>query len=519
MSTAVNPLFDALLDGRAQAHGEQASGELLTDDRGHRVDDAEFFGTASAFAAVLADAGVTPGDRVAAQLEKSWQALALYVGTVRAGAVFLPLNTAYTDSELAYFIGDAEPRVLVVDPARLDKSTALAAQQPFDTCVMSLDRQGMGTLIDRASTATPVSVVPRSPEDLAAILYTSGTTGRSKGAMLSHANLLSNAEVLVDAWAFTADDVLLHALPIFHTHGLFVACNTVFLSGARMQFLARFDPDAVIESLPEATVMMGVPTFYKRLLADARFDAAAARHMRLFVSGSAPLLAATHAEFEHRTGQRILERYGMTETNMNCSNPYRGERRAGTVGPALPGVEVRLAATGTDTSAAAGDVGMLEVRGPNVFSGYWRMPEKTREELGEDGWFITGDLATIDAEGYVTIVGRNKDLVISGGYNIYPKELEVEIDALDGVLESAVVGAPDDDLGERVIAFAVTGDQTEQALDEASLLAALAPRLARYKLPRRIHFIDELPRNAMGKVMKNVLRERALETARDATAE
>ena len=511
MSTTVNPLFDALLAGRAQANGT-GNGSLLTDDGGRHVSDTGFFDTAAAFAAALVDAGVAPGDRVAAQVEKSWQALALYVGTVRAGAIFLPLNTAYTESELAYFIGDAEPRVLVVDPTRLDASTKLATKQSFSLNVMSLGRQGEGTLVDNASQAPAVAVVTRAPADLAAILYTSGTTGRSKGAMLTHANLLSNAEVLVEAWAFSADDVLLHALPIFHTHGLFVACNTVLLSGARMQFLARFDLDAVLESLPEATVMMGVPTFYVRLLTDARFDAAAARHMRLFVSGSAPLLASTHVEFENRTGQRILERYGMTETNMSCSNPYHGERRAGTVGPPLPGIEVRLRDMSTGQLSTTGEVGMLEVRGPNVFSGYWRMPEKTREELGEDGWFITGDLATIDDTGYVTIVGRDKDLVISGGYNIYPKELEVELDALEGVLESAVVGMPDSDLGERVIAFAVVSG-TSDAIDEAALLGKLEPRLARYKQPRHIHIIEELPRNAMGKVMKNVLRERAVELA------
>lgn len=500
---SVNPLFDAIVAGRALGDGR-----LMSDDAGDVVSDARFMQQVEALSAALVHAGVEPGDRVAAQVDKSWQALALYVATVRAGAVFLPLNTAYTDTELDYFLNDAQPRVLVVDPARAHAAVGLVQAAHLDCEVLDLDALGNGSLIERAARAPAAGPVARTAEDLAAILYTSGTTGRSKGAMLSHRNLLSNAEVLVQEWAFSADDVLLHALPIFHTHGLFVACHTCLMSGAQLRFHNRFDAQRIIDCLPEATVMMGVPTFYVRLLAHDGFNAELVRHMRLFVSGSAPLLAATHEQFETLTGQRILERYGMTETNMNCSNPYRGERRAGTVGPPLPGVEVRLVDGEGAPLAGATDphaIGTLQVRGPNVFSGYWRMPEKTREELAEDGWFTTGDLASIDADGYVTIVGRDKDLVICGGYNVYPKELEQALDALDGVVESAVVGAPDPDLGERVVAFAVVQPGT----DPAKLLEALEPSLARYKRPRELHPIDELPRNTMGKVMKKTLRERA----------
>ena len=362
-----------------------------------------------------------------------------------------------------------------------------------------------GSLVDRALRAPATfATVARAEGDLAAILYTSGTTGRSKGAMLTHANLLSNAQVLQEAWRFTADDVLLHALPIFHTHGLFVATNTVLTAGASMIFLARFDPDAIFAYLPDATAMMGVPTFYTRLLADERLNRRSTEHMRLFTSGSAPLLAETHKAFEARTGQRILERYGMTETNMNTSNPYEGERRGGTVGFPLAGVDLRIVDATSGERVADGEIGVIEVKGPNVFTGYWQMPEKTKAEFRDDGFFITGDLGLIDADGYVAIVGRGKDLVITGGYNVYPKEVEIALDELQGVVESAVIGIPHADFGEAVVGV-VVGDA---GLREADLAGALKDRLARFKQPKRIVFVDELPRNAMGKVQKSVLRER-----------
>ena len=498
-----NPLHDAIEAGRARGDGT-----LLATRAGDTIDDARFADLAARFAGALAAAGAAPGDRVAVQVAKSWQALALYVGCVRAGFVFLPLNPAYTEAELDYFIGDAEPAALVVDPAAESGARALCeARGTGAPRLLTLDADGRGSLADAAGSAAPAPVAARAPDDLAAILYTSGTTGRSKGAMLTQRNLLSNASTLVGAWRFEPSDTLLHALPIFHTHGLFVACHTVLLSGARMIFHEGFDAGSLVAAMPRATVLMGVPTFYTRLLAEDGFDADAASGMRLFVSGSAPLLAETHRAFEARTGQRILERYGMTETNMNCSNPYEGERRAGTVGPALPGVEARARDADSGGLVGAGEVGVLEVRGPNVFAGYWRMPDKTAEELREDGFFVTGDLATIDGDGYVTIVGRTKDLVISGGYNVYPKEIEQRLDELDAVAESAVVGAPHPDFGEAVVAFVVPAGGGS-SVDEAALLAELDASIARYKRPKRVFGIDALPRNAMGKVQKNVLRER-----------
>jgi malonyl-CoA/methylmalonyl-CoA synthetase len=447
--------------------------------------------------------GVRPGDRVAVQVEKTPEAALLYLATLRAGAVYLPLNPAYTLAELDYFIGDAEPALIVCTPAARHGLLGVARGAGVET----LDAAGKGSLADRAAGAPKLfDDVTRAADDLAAILYTSGTTGRSKGAMLTHANLASNAEVLAQAWRFSADDVLLHALPIFHVHGLFVAINTVLLAGASMIWLAKFDPEAVVASLPDASVMMGVPTFYTRLLQDPRLDRGLTAGIRLFVSGSAPLLADTHREWSARTGHAILERYGMTETGMNTSNPYDGDRIAGTVGLPLPGVEARIADPESGRELPAGEIGMIEVRGPNVFKGYWRMPEKTAAEFRVDGFFITGDLGLIDERGYVQIVGRGKDLVISGGFNVYPKEVEGEIDALEGVVESAVIGLPHPDLGEGVTA--VVAVSPGATLTEDEVLKALAVRLAGFKRPKRVLFVDDLPRNTMGKVQKAALRER-----------
>jgi malonyl-CoA/methylmalonyl-CoA synthetase len=453
----------------------------------------------------MAARGVKPGDRVAVQVEKSVPALTLYLACLRFGAVYLPLNTAYTPAEIEYFVGDSEPALVVCDPARRDAIAPMA--EAAGAVVETLDGAGQGSILDLAaaeSHAFPTALVEE--DELAAILYTSGTTGRSKGAMLTHGNLVSNALTLRDEWRFTADDVLIHALPIYHVHGLFVATNVALLADASMLFCARFNPDEVMRLMPRATVMMGVPTFYTRLLKHPGLTREATAHMRLFVSGSAPLLADTHREFSERTGQAILERYGMTETGMNTSNPYDGERIAGTVGFPLPDVEIRIADPETGEELEAGEVGAIEVRGPNVFKGYWRMPEKTEAEIRSDGFFITGDLGKVDERGYLHIVGRGKDLIITGGFNVYPKEIESEIDAIPGIVESAVVGLPHADFGEGVTAVVVKAPGAE--LDEAAILAALDGRLAKFKLPKRVLFVEDLPRNTMGKVQKNVLRDR-----------
>jgi malonyl-CoA/methylmalonyl-CoA synthetase len=457
-----------------------------------------------AYAAALVEAGVAPGDRVAVQADKSAEFVFLYLGVVRAGAVFLPLNTAYTPAEVGYFLQDAEPTLFVCDPG---KREALAEAASGVRRIWTLDGAGTGTAAEAADARDGAAFtdVDRGPEDLAAILYTSGTTGRSKGAMLSHDNLASNARVMVDAWRFTAADVLIHALPVFHTHGLFVATNTVLASGGAMLFLPRLDAKAILKLMPRATAMMGVPTFYTRLLKEPGLTREAAENIRLFTSGSAPLLAETHREWQARTGHAILERYGMTETNMSTSNPYEGERIAGTVGFPLPGVDLRVVDPETGQPLGTDEVGMIEVRGANVFKGYWRMPEKTAAEFKPDGFFITGDLGKVDPAGYVHIVGRGKDLIISGGFNVYPKEIETEIDGMPGVVESAVIGLAHPDFGEAVTAVVVGG---EGAPDETAVVAGLESRLARFKCPKRVLFVDELPRNAMGKVQKNVLRER-----------
>jgi malonyl-CoA/methylmalonyl-CoA synthetase len=439
------------------------------------------YGDAAARSAQLAralrDSGVQPGDRVAMQVEKSIESIMVYVACIRSGSVLLPMNTGYTAAEVAQLVADAEPRLV-------------------------LDEAGLASLGARADTM-PVSFDDHraAPDELAALLYTSGTTGRPKGAMLSHRNLASNCFTLAELWGFTRGDVLLHALPTFHTHGLFVATNCALIAGAPMVWLPRFDPTLVVRAMPRCTVMMGVPTFYTRLLADDRFTAEVCASMRLFVSGSAPLLASVHEAFTARTGHAILERYGMTETTMLTSNPLDGERRPGTVGFALPGVEVRIAPDQGDRIT-----GGIEVRGPNVFAGYWNRPDLARSEFTDDGYFRTGDVGTFDTDGYLHIVGRSKDLIITGGLNVYPKEVEAVLDELPGVVESAVIGVPDADFGEAVVAVVVVDSVLDADRDVEALRVAARARLAAFKVPKRVHVVEALPRNAMGKVEKAVLR-------------
>ncbi len=467
---------------------------LLSQPGGPRVtyDDADAASAQLAHALVACD--VRPGDRVAVQVDKSARAILLYLACVRAGAALLPINTAYTDGEVDYLLADADPAVFVCDPARARAGPGLT--------VLTADGHGDGTLADLAD-GRPAEFddVHRDPDDLAAILYTSGTTGRPKGAMLSHRNLASNAVALHQAWGFRPDDVLLHALPIFHTHGLFVATNCVLANGTGMVFLPRFSVDAVIENLPGCTVFMGVPTYYTRLLADRRLSPSLCRGVRLFVSGSAPLQATVHDEFRSRTGQAILERYGMTETSMIASNPLDGERRPGTVGFPLQGVDLRI------TGVAPGErVGHIEVRGPNVFAGYWRRRDLSASEFTDDGFFRTGDLGSRDEDGYLRIAGRSNDLIISGGLNVYPKEVEDVLDQIDGVLESAVIGVPDPDFGEAVVAVVVQAPGA--TVDGVTIRAVARQRLAAFKVPKHVNVVDALPRNAMSKVEKAVLRAR-----------
>lgn len=458
------------------------------------------------YACLLHGLGLQPGDRVAAQVEKSPQALVLYLAALRAGMAFLPLNTAYQTREIEYFLGDAEPGLMVCRPDAKHWIAPLA-RRAGTPHVLTLDERGGGTLAD-AVRGQPArfDTVPRAAGDLACIIYTSGTTGRSKGAMISHGNLSSNGLTLRDYWGFTGDDVLIHALPLFHVHGLFVAVHCVLLSGARMIFRRKFDAATAIGDFKRATVLMGVPTFYTRLLAEPGLTREACAGMRLFVSGSAPLLAETHRDFRERTGRAILERYGMSEAGMISSNPLHGERRAGTVGFPLPGITLRVA-DDQDRPLPVGEVGAIQIKGPNVFLGYWRAPEKTREEFAADGYFRTGDMGVVDRDGYLSIVGRAKDLVITGGYNVYPKEIELLIDEIPGVLESAVIGVPHPDFGEAVAAVVVR-DRGGAGLTQESLIGQLKGRLAGYKVPTRVHFVDQLPRNAMGKVQKNELRIR-----------
>ena len=495
-----NHLFDTLT-----AFIPDLEKDFLKNPDGSVLTYKEMLARSSQYAGALAKLGIKPDDRVAVQVEKSSDALMLYLGVIRAGAVFVPLNSAYTPSEMSFFISDAEPALFVCDPVNADALAGIAQKEGVK--LHTLDAEGRGSLSTLAdSMPTRFDTRPRDGENLAAILYTSGTTGRSKGAMLSHENLVSNSLTMKKVWRFTEDDVLLHAMPIFHAHGLFVATNCLMMAGGSLLFLPKFDLEQVLELLPKATAMMGVPTFYTRLLGSDAFTRHLVRHMRVFISGSAPLSAEVHKEFSQRTGHSIIERYGMTETSMNTSNPYDGERRPGSVGFPLPGVGLRIVDEKTGREVSPGEVGIIEVKGPNVFQGYWRMPAKTAQEFRVDGYFITGDMGRVDEDGYISIVGRAKDLIISGGFNVYPAEVEAVLDSFEGVAESAVIGVPHPDFGEGVIA--VLAAKPGETLSDDAIRASLTNQLAKFKQPKKFHVLDALPRNTMGKIQKNVLRER-----------
>lgn len=483
----------------------EPSSTVLTTPDGRDFSYADLEHESACYAQVLHKLGLKPGDRVSVQVEKTPANLWLYLGVLRAGLVYHPLNTAYAPDEMRFFLSNAETRLLVCDPAKLTVYEPLCDEVGVAK-IETLDAQGEGTLSALAAAQSgEFQTISRAPDDMAALLYSSGTTGRPKGIVLSHDNLRANATVLVDLWGFSRSDVLLHALPIYHVHGLFVAVHCALMSGSRLLWLPRFEVDQVLAQLPRATVMMGVPTYYTRLLAEPDFERELLAGMRLFISGSAPLLTETFDAFVDRTGHAILERYGMSETGMNTSNPLLGERVAGTVGLPLPGTEVRVCDS-EHRELPLGDIGEVEVRGANVFSGYWRMPEKTAEDFTQDGWFVTGDQGRFDEHGYLSIVGRSKDMVISGGLNVYPKEVESVLNDYPEILESAVIGVPDADLGEAVVAWVVP--EKGALVDEASLRQRLREKIAGFKVPKAIRAVDELPRNAMGKVQKTLLRER-----------
>lgn len=494
-----NPLYDALFGKYSNS-----TSTFIRSTDGREVSHKAFLATSGQFANSFSKLGLTKGDRLAVQIEKSVEALCIYAACVQSGSIFLPLNTAYTAKEVQYFLEDSGAKLLVCDSSR--KASLQTITDKTGASLVTLNADGSGELTNLASEeSSAFETVQAKGEDLAAFIYTSGTTGRSKGAMLTQYNLLSNAETLASYWAFTDQDTLLHALPIFHTHGLFVAVNVTLVSGASILLMPKFDIQEMLEHLPNVSCLMGVPTFYTRLLAEPNFGKQHTANMRLFISGSAPLLAETHIQFEKRIGHRILERYGMTETNMNTSNPYKGERRAGTVGFPLPGVELKITSQVSGVELETEETGMIEVRGPNIFKGYWNMPEKTKAELREDGFFITGDLGKIDADGYLHIIGRDKDLIISGGFNIYPKEIEQLLDKQPGVLESAVIGVPHPDFGETPVAILVRNPDKEP--DTEAIQMAIEQDLARFKHPKKLLVVDELPRNTMGKVQKKMLRE------------
>jgi malonyl-CoA/methylmalonyl-CoA synthetase len=480
---------------------------VTADDR--EVSYAQADEASSRVATCLLSMGAAAGDRITVQVEKSVENLFLYLGCLRAGLVYHPLNTAYTASELEYFLNDAEPTIIVCDSNSVTIIESVIPDIGLKA-LLTLNADGTGSLMEHAKNAIEnTNIAYRSGDDMAALLYSSGTTGRPKGIMLSHNNLRKNAEVLVDTWGFSSSDRLLHMLPIYHVHGLFVGLSCVLMSGASMSWHTSYNDAVAITAMSECTVMMGVPTYYTRLLNNSRFSEKCCANMRLFISGSAPLLNETFNEFEARCGHMILERYGMSETNMNTSNPLHGDRRAGTVGPALAGVSVRVVDDhGQDT--AVGDIGNLQVKGPNVFSGYWRMPEKTAEDFTLDGFFNTGDKACIDGDGYVSIVGRSKDLIICGGLNVYPKEVEFVVDDIPGIKESAIIGGAHADFGEVVIAILVIESDInhDKSSIEKDVIAHCKTRLANFKIPKKVEIVDALPRNAMGKVQKNLLRDR-----------
>lgn len=481
------------------------------DNQTHSYADADL--RSAQIATVLLSLGAVAGDRVTVQVEKSVHNLFLYFACLRAGLVYHPLNTAYTEPELRYFLDDAEPTIVVCGCDSMALVESLVSKKPIKA-VLSLEADGRGTLIRKALEIEidelEKNTVTRSKgSDMAALLYSSGTTGQPKGIMLSHDNLRTNAQTLVETWGFTASDRLLHMLPIYHVHGLFVGISCVMMVGASMEFHEKFEVETALTALPNCRVMMGVPTYYTRLLANSMFDKSSCANMRLFISGSAPLLEETFNEFKHRTGHTILERYGMTETGMNTSNPLRGERRAGTVGQALTGVSTRIVDDNGEPIAKL-TTGNLQIKGANVFSGYWRMPEKTAHDFTADGFFNTGDKAKIDADGYISIIGRANDMIISGGLNVYPKEVEMVINDIDAVKESAVIGVANADFGEQVVAVVVIEptNKSLNALSSEAIIDHCKRYLANYKIPKRIEFTEKLPRNAMSKVQKNVLRER-----------
>ena len=478
-------------------------GQFLYDDKGLNVTYRELDSETAKLANGLKELGLSEGDRVTVQVDKCIEMVYLYLACVRSNIIFHPLNPAYKEKELSYFIDDAKPSLFISNEETISSISDLSLEHSIDHLFV-LNNDGSGNFSDISTSEDNYITVACSDDDIAALLYSSGTTGKPKGIMLSHGNISSNAESLVKTWGFQESDCLLHALPIYHVHGLFVALGCVFMTGSKLKWLESFDADVVLKSIPECTVMMGVPTYYTRLLKRDLLDSKLTEGIRLFISGSAPLLEETFNEFNQRTNHQILERYGMTETNMNTSNPLKGNRKPGTVGLPLEDVQVRVVDEENNV-LSQGEIGNLQIKGPNVFKGYWEMPEKTKEDFSEDGFFNTGDKGLIDEGGYVSIIGRSKDMIISGGLNVYPKEIESLIDKIEGVLESAVIGLSDEDLGEKVVAVIVS--EESKTLDEKKVISEIKDQLAGFKAPKEVKFIDQLPRNAMGKVQKNILRE------------
>ena len=478
-------------------------GQFLYDDKGLNVTYRELDSETAKLANGLKELGLSEGDRVTVQVDKCIEMVYLYLACVRSNIIFHPLNPAYKEKELSYFLDDAKPSLFISNEETISSISDLSLEHSIDHLFV-LNNDGSGNFSDISTSEDNYITVACSDDDIAALLYSSGTTGKPKGIMLSHGNISSNAESLVKAWGFQESDCLLHALPIYHVHGLFVALGCVFMTGSKLKWLESFDADVVLKSIPECTVMMGVPTYYTRLLKRDLLDSKLTEGIRLFISGSAPLLEETFNEFNQRTNHQILERYGMTETNMNTSNPLKGDRKPGTVGLPLEDVQVRVVDE-ENNELSQGEIGNLQIKGPNVFKGYWEMPEKTKEDFSKDGFFNTGDKGLIDEGGYVSIIGRSKDMIISGGLNVYPKEIESLIDKIEGVLESAVIGLSDEDLGEKVVAVIVS--EESKTLDEKKVISEIKDQLAGFKAPKEVKFIDQLPRNAMGKVQKNILRE------------